>query len=323
MDVNSNSVPLFNLSKLKEQAQKLLDDFSKSKVGVWLQNHSLGNVIDKLTKYSSSSDPNLIQKALHLLSHPSEIAKGAMSIAKDIGDFANWAIHNPKDAAKSIASELGNTAKDAYDTGKNLVSSIGYAISHPKETLNNFRAGLSNLGKKLTGSSGEKNNSSGDRDSDDGSEKNIVEKVIDKGKEFVNGVKEGAKNIYDKITGKKATGSRHIDKSGTYNVDEKGQELIVRQPEAGRYTYLETGDGVVPADITSKLFDLGGNPDAWFQKQLAKNGGLTATIQSHDSKPSISIGDIYVQQPIGDADALARAINNELPNAILQQRGKR
>ena len=46
------------------------------------------------------------------------------------------------------------------------------------------------------------------------------------------------------------------------NVDEQGPEMLVRQPQSGRYTYLETGDGVVPADITSRLFEMGGNPDA-------------------------------------------------------------
>lgn len=43
------------------------------------------------------------------------------------------------------------------------------------------------------------------------------------------------------------------------NVDEQGPEMLVRKPDSGRYTYLETGDGVVPADITSKLFEMGGN----------------------------------------------------------------
>lgn len=148
---------------------------------------------------------------------------------------------------------------------------------------------------------------------------NIKEAVSEK----TNSAKNWVKDKVDKITGKKAAGSRSINKSGTYNVDEKGQELIVRQPEAGRYTYLETGDGVVPADITSKLFDLGGNPDKWFQEQLAKNGGLTANVQNHSQAPSISIGDIYVQKPIGDVDGLAREIVQDLPNAIYQEYSKR
>ena len=122
--------------------------------------------------------------------------------------------------------------------------------------------------------------------------------------------------------GKKAVGDKNLKHSGIYNVDEQGQELMVRQPDAGRYTYLETGDGVVPADITSRLFEMGGNPDAWFQKQLAKNSA--ATIQSRSSgNTSISIGDVNINNPVGDSDTLAREIITRLPSNIDQRASKR
>ena len=41
--------------------------------------------------------------------------------------------------------------------------------------------------------------------------------------------------------GKKAVGDKGVKHTGAYNVDEQGSELIVRQPQSGRYTYLETG----------------------------------------------------------------------------------
>lgn len=76
------------------------------------------------------------------------------------------------------------------------------------------------------------------------------------------------------------------------NVDERGSELIVRKPASGRYTYLETGDGVVPADITSRLFEMGGNPDKWFSDQLAKHSSASM-VQSRDAGGiSLSIGDV-------------------------------
>mgnify|MGYP004596987187 CR=1 FL=1 len=291
MDANIGPSASFNFSKVKKTVQDLFEKFSSSKLGTWLNKHSLGNVVDKLTRYNSTSDPNLIQRALHLLTHPTELIASAVEGAVKTGKKVTWAVTHPKEAAQEIAS----AAKNAYSKGKDVVSKAKDAVTHPKET---------------------------------------AEKVVDKVRETYNNVKDTVskaansakdwiKEKADKITGKKATGSRSIGKSGTYNVDEKGQELIVRQPETGRYTYLETGDGVVPADITSKLFDLGGNPDAWFQKQLAKNGGLTANIQTREQTPSISVGDIYIQKPIGDVDSLARAINNELPNALLQQKNKR
>lgn len=291
MDANIGPSASFSFSKVKKTIQGLFEKFSNSKLGTWLNKHSLGSTVDKLTKYNESNDPNMVQKALHLLTHPTELIASAVESAVKTGKKVTWAVTHPKEAAQEIAS----VAKDAYSKGKEVASNVKDAVTHPKET---------------------------------------AEKVVDKVKETYNNIKEAVsektnsaknwiKDKVDKITGKKATGSRSINKSGTYNVDEKGQELIVRQPEAGRYTYLETGDGVVPADITSKLFDLGGNPDAWFQKQLAKNGGLTANVQNRNQAPSINIGDIYVQKPIGDVDGLAREILQDLPNAIYQEYSKR
>lgn len=291
MDANVGPSASFSFSKVKKTIQGLFEKFSNSKLGAWINKHSLGSAVDKLTKYNESNDPNMVQKALHLLTHPTELIASAVESAVKTGKKVTWAVTHPKEAAQEIAS----AAEDAYNKGKEVASKAKDAVTHPKET---------------------------------------AEKIVDKVKETYNNIKEAVsektnsaknwvKDKVDKITGKKATGSRSINKSGTYNVDEKGQELIVRQPEAGRYTYLETGDGVVPADITSKLFDLGGNPDAWFQRQLAKNGGLTANVQNRSQAPSISIGDIYVQKPIGDVDGLAREIVQGLPNAIYQECSKR
>ena len=122
--------------------------------------------------------------------------------------------------------------------------------------------------------------------------------------------------------GKRAVGDKGIKHSGMYNVDEQGPELLVRQPASGRYTYLETGDGVVPADITSKLFEMGGNTDKWFADQLSKNGALNH-IQNKTIGDTISVGDIYIQNPVGDTDALAREIVRDLPIKLRQQQGRR
>ena len=122
--------------------------------------------------------------------------------------------------------------------------------------------------------------------------------------------------------GKRAVGDRGVKHSGMYNVDEQGPELLVRQPASGRYTYLETGDGVVPADITSKLFEMGGNTDKWFADQLSKNGALN-NIQNKTIGDTISVGDIYIQNPVGDTDALAREIVRDLPIKLRQQQGRR
>lgn len=106
------------------------------------------------------------------------------------------------------------------------------------------------------------------------------------------------------------------------NVDEQGPEMLVRQPQSGRYTYLETGDGVVPTDITSRLFEMGGNPDAWFQKQMAKYGSQPI-VQGGGGDVTTSIGDIIIMNPVGSSDALANEIKQKLPTKVAQMQSKR
>lgn len=125
------------------------------------------------------------------------------------------------------------------------------------------------------------------------------------------------------LFGRHANGLKSSKTNHLANVDERGSELIVRQPASGRYTYLETGDGVVPADITSRLFEMGGNPDKWFSDQLAKHGSASM-VQSRDAGGiSLSIGDVNVNNPVGDSDALARELVNRLPNKVVQELNRR
>lgn len=123
--------------------------------------------------------------------------------------------------------------------------------------------------------------------------------------------------------GRHANGLKYSKTNHFANVDERGSELIVRKPASGRYTYLETGDGVVPADITSRLFEMGGNPDKWFSDQLAKHSSASM-VQSRDAGGiSLSIGDVNVNNPVGDSDALARELVNRLPNKVVQELNRR
>lgn len=123
--------------------------------------------------------------------------------------------------------------------------------------------------------------------------------------------------------GSHANGLKSSKTNHFANVDERGSELIVRKPASGRYTYLETGDGVVPADITSRLFEMGGNPDKWFSDQLAKHSSASM-VQSRDAGGiSLSIGDVNVNNPVGDSDALARELVNRLPNKVVQELNRR
>lgn len=168
---------------------------------------------------------------------------------------------------------------------------------------------------------------------------NLCKDIFGKNKEIADNTKDNAKDntssgssgttnngegiVIGNIKGKKAGGSRSVKQSGRYNVDERGPELLVRQPASGRYTYLETGDGVVPADITSRLFDMGGNPDRWFTEQMERNAGISNVQNRTVEGDKITIGDIYIQNPVGGVDDLAREINQRMPAMFKQIQSKR
>ena len=165
---------------------------------------------------------------------------------------------------------------------------------------------------------------------------NLCKDIFGKNKEIADNTKNNGKDntssgatnssegiVIGNIKGKKAGGSRSIKQSGQYNVDERGHELLVRQPASGRYTYLETGDGVVPADITSRLFDMGGNPDRWFTEQMERNAGISNVQNRTIEGDKITIGDIYIQNPVGGVDDLAREINQRMPAMFKQIQSKR
>lgn len=159
-------------------------------------------------------------------------------------------------------------------------------------------------------------------------QKGALENIAEGAGQFIKGVGQGIADVVTapfKFIGSLlgfASGTKEIKKSNFANIDEQGPEMLVRKPDSGRYTYLETGDGVVPADITSRLFEMGGNPDAWFQKQMAKYGSQPI-VQGGGGDVTTSIGDIIITNPVGSSDALANEIKQKLPTKVAQMQSKR
>lgn len=279
-----------------------------------------------------------------------EVGSNAISSAKNawnnswLGGKVNNAVSGLVTTTKGIASNV----KEKWDNST-VGSKVNNAISSTKDKITNSSAwkfgekvvggfvnGAKNLYNTATGknsssssssssntSSSSSSSSSSSRNENSGSSsKSSGGSLKEKAEKAVNKIADAGKSFVNKLIGKKASGSRSIQKSGKYNVDEQGSELLVRQPQAGRYTYLETGDGVVPADITSRLFEMGGNPDAWFQDQMSKYG-TTSLSSNGGSNIDISIGDIVIQNPVGGAEDLANEIVRNLPNKLSQKMNKR
>ena len=74
--------------------------------------------------------------------------------------------------------------------------------------------------------------------------------------------------------------------------------------------------------MTKNIFAMAKNPDEWFRKQLKANS-IAQTSMSGGTSSVITIGDIYINKPVGNSDQLALAIKQELPNKMRQELGKR
>lgn len=92
------------------------------------------------------------------------------------------------------------------------------------------------------------------------------------------------------------------------------KELILR---GGRYTRLEYGDGVLPANLTENLFTLAQNPLKVFSDALTNI--QLPNINTQQLQPiTISIGDIHLSD-VQDVNGLSNAIVNKLPNMLIQK----
>lgn len=245
--------------------------------------------------------------------------KGIASNVKEKWDNS-WLGGKVNNAVSSTKDKITNSS--AWKFGEKVVSGFANGAKNLYNTATGKNSNSSSSSSSNTSSSSSSSSSSSRNENSGSSSKSSGGSLKEKAEKAVNKIADAGKSFVNKLIGKKASGSRNIQKSGKYNVDEQGSELLVRQPQAGRYTYLETGDGVVPADITSRLFEMGGNPDAWFQDQMSKYE--TASLSSNGgSNIDISIGDIVIQNPVGGAEDLANEIVRNLPNKLSQKMNKR
>ncbi len=106
------------------------------------------------------------------------------------------------------------------------------------------------------------------------------------------------------LKGYYATGTKYVPSSGVYNVDDGiGRELIVRR---GRFSGLEVGDGVVPADLTARLFSLARSPEQYI---MPKVNSLLATLSANLIEKQSQAQQVS-QQPIYINEVHVSGVNN-------------
>lgn len=274
---------------------------------IWKSNDDTGTKIGKTlfsTIFNSSGGIFSIAGLIHdTIGRANDKKNGTTSktLAEKVYEWPIWFWNWGKKTTSQLDDVSKNT-KDTADDVKKKENKTNITVNAVQTTVNN--------GNKTSDSSGPSGSSSSSVSNGQQKQQSFWDKFWGSKFWFWN-------------WGKKAVGDKGVKHTGTYNVDEQGSELIVRQPQSGRYTYLETGDGVVPADITSRLFEMGGNPDKWFTDQMAKHSTATMVQSRNPGGISMTIGDVNVNNPVGDTDALARQIVQQLPNKMVQRLNKR
>ena len=125
-------------------------------------------------------------------------------------------------------------------------------------------------------------------------------------------------------TSSHATGIMNVAAFERAHVDEAGPEIVVRQPEAGRYTSLEVGDGVVPGNLTRRLFSAAINPEAFVESAILKRmGNVNAELASAGSS-GVHIGDInIVMNGVNDVENFGRILHQNIGSIMAQEFSKR
>ena len=125
-------------------------------------------------------------------------------------------------------------------------------------------------------------------------------------------------------TSSHATGIMNVAAFERARVDEAGPEIVVRQPEAGRYTSLEVGDGVAPGNLTRRLFSAAINPEAFVESAILKRmGNVNAELASAGSS-GVHIGDInIVMNGVNDVENFGRILHQNISSIMAQEFSKR
>lgn len=125
-------------------------------------------------------------------------------------------------------------------------------------------------------------------------------------------------------TSSHATGIMNVAAFERARVDEAGPEIVVRQPEAGRYTSLEVGDGVVPGNLTRRLFSAAINPEAFVESAILKRMGNVNAELASAGNSGVHIGDInIVMNGVNDVENFGRILHQNIGSIMAQEFSKR
>ena len=120
-----------------------------------------------------------------------------------------------------------------------------------------------------------------------------------------------------------ASGTKN-SRASIANVDELGNELIIDPPTHGRYTVLRDGSGVLPHNLTQRIFEVATNPIGYIRQALrgvnpnalgsisgsSTNNNTNININKLDL-PNVSNVEQFVKELIHQAKSITKMDENE------------
>lgn len=199
--------------------------------------------------------------------------------------------------------EASDSNKDVVDSNKELASSNKtLAESNEKLAKSNSSSGSSS-----GGSSSGKKGSSGSGSGSSGSSSSSSGRVTWSHNDNGNGtythsttLPNGKKVSYTN-TSKKAKGGSNLA-GGVYNVNEKGDEIVLDKPDEGNWIRINTGGTVIPHEAAENMWEFGANPKMFLSDVLGYDA-----MKMNQQIIYTGSGEKVIQYNIG-------TINPNLPN---------
>lgn len=196
--------------------------------------------------------------------------------------------------------------KNAYVSAINEMIAAMEALMAAEQAMNEFEASIeeSTLPEGETGLSSSELPSTGQ--SSDKYETVGFTKPLSSSNSSSSKGATSTKKSSSKTKSKKASGSTRITSSGLYNIDENGDEALI--PPAGRIVNLPVGTGIIPANMTSNLMEIGKYSLAQLARLFGNSYSSNTVPNQVDQSKNIVIENLSVKS--NNASDFIRQLQN-------------
>lgn len=279
-----------------EQAEQDLADFDREEETRKLEEEidkQINALNDKISKLEDEKQAwqDLVDEQQRQLERAELELELNMTIEEAIFQGKQETIENYKDAYVAAIDEM-IAAMEALMAAEQAMNEFEASIE--ESTLPEGETGLSSSELPSTGQSSDKYETVG------------FNKPLSSSNSSSSKGATSTKKSSSKTKSKKASGSTRITSSGLYNIDENGDEALI--PPAGRIVNLPVGTGIIPANMTSNLMEIGKYSLAQLARLFGNSYSSNTVPNQVDQSKNIVIENLSVKS--NNASDFIRQLQN-------------